>query len=59
MPLDDPAFLTAAEATYLQPQELVLGLEWAGQARAYPIRMLHYHHIVNDIVDGRPVLITY
>jgi len=30
-----------------------------GEARAYPIRMLRFHHIVNDQVSGRPILITY
>ncbi len=40
-------------------KDLVLGLEWMGEARAYPIRMLIYHHIVNDTVADRPLLITY
>ena len=59
MPLDNPAFLEASEATYLADDELVLGLEWAGEARAYPVQMMFYHHIVNDEVSGSPVLITY
>ncbi len=59
VPLDRPAFLTATEATYLPDDDLVLGLEWQGEARAYPIRMLTYHHIVNDAVAERPILITY
>ena len=40
-------------------EDLVLGLEWAGEARAYPINMIWFHHIVNDTVAGRPILITY
>ena len=59
VPLDLPEFLAASEAGYLPDGDLVLGLEWLGEARAYPIRMLTYHHIVNDTVAGRPVLITY
>ena len=59
VPLDQPAFLTASETDYLPDEDLVLGLEWMGEARAYPIRMLTYHHIVNDTIDGRPVLVTY
>ena len=59
VPLDQPAFLAASESSYLPDGDLVLGLEWLGEARAYPIRMLTYHHIVNDTVAGRPVLITY
>ena len=59
MPLDTPAFLTAEEATYLSEDDLVLGLEWEGEHRAYPIRMIWFHHIVNDAVGGQPLLVTY
>ena len=59
MPLDNPVFLEASQATYLGDDELVLGLERNGEARAYPVRMMVYHHIVNDEVSGSPVLITY
>jgi len=59
VPLDQPAFLAAGETGYLPDEDLVLGLEWMGEARAYPIRMLTYHHIVNDTVAGRPLLVTY
>ena len=59
VPLDDPILLQASEATYLPDEDLVLGLEMMGEARAYPVRMMTYHHIVNDTVGGRPVLITY
>ena len=59
MPLDQPVFLTVGESGYLPDEDLALGLEWMGEARAYPIRMITYHHIVNDIVAGRPLLATY
>ena len=59
VPLDDPSFLTAAEADYLGDEELVLGVEWGGEVRAYPVRMLRYHHVVNDTVGGEPLLVTY
>ena len=59
VPLDQPAFLTATESDHLPDEDLVLGLEWMGEARAYPIRMLTYHHIVNDNVAGRALLVTY
>ena len=59
VPLDNPEFIAAHEATDLGDDELVLGLDWQGKARAYPIRMLTYHHIVNDTVAGSPLLITY
>ena len=59
VPLDNPVLLTAEEASYLADDELVLGLEWKGSARAYPIGMVTFHHIVNDTVEGTPLLITY
>ncbi len=59
VPLDDPTFLAADETEYFGDQELVLGVEFAGEVRAYPVRMLRYHHIVNDTVGGEPLLVTY
>ena len=58
MVLDDPVFLQGGESA-LGDDELVLGLEWRGEARAYPVRMMRYHHIANDTVRGVPVLVTY
>jgi hypothetical protein len=59
VPLDDPVFVTVDQTGYFKDDELVLGAEWAGEVRAYPVRMLRYHHIVNDSVDGNPLLVTY
>lgn len=59
VPLDDPTFLAAHETEYFGDEELVLGVEFAGEVRAYPIRMLRYHHVVNDTVRGEPLLVTY
>ena len=59
MPLYSPSFLAADQAEYLGDEELVLGVEWAGEVRAYPARMLRYHHVVNDTVEGEPLLVTY
>ncbi len=59
VPLDNPVFLTAQEEDFLFEDDLVLGLEWGEEARAYPVRMLRFHHIVNETVGGQPLLITY
>ena len=59
VPLDHPEFVTAGQASYLSDDELVLGLYAEGEARAYPVRMVFYHHIVNDLVGGSPILVTY
>jgi len=57
--LDNPTFVNASSATSLSPKDRVLGIEINGVARAYPIRILNYHEIVNDIVGGEAIVITY
>jgi hypothetical protein len=42
----------------LQPDDRVIGVERNGAARAYPLRLLNHHEIVNDVFDG-PLLVTY
>ena len=59
VPLDNPEFIAADDAGFLDAEELVLGLTIAGESRAYPISMMTYHHIVNDTIGGRPILITF
>jgi hypothetical protein len=39
--------------------DLVIGLEINGEARAYPIENIGYHHQVKDTVGGQPVIVTY
>lgn len=58
--IDDPDFVGVDEADeWLASEEPVLMLETDGQARAYPIQILMWHEIVNDVVDGTPVAATY
>mgnify|MGYP001253279455 FL=1 len=59
VPLDNPVFLPAEESSNFPDDEIVLTLEWGGESRAYPLRMLWFHHIVNDTIAGRPFLITF
>ena len=56
--IDDPAFVAVAEAE-LADNEPVIGLVIDGDARAYPLRILIWHEIVNDVVGGVPVAVTY
>jgi hypothetical protein len=56
--IDDPAFTPVAEAD-LTDNEPVIGLSIDGDARAYPLRILIWHEIVNDVVGGVPVAVTY
>lgn len=56
----DPEFVTAEQAMgQMEPDEAVLGLSINGDARAYSIPMLSAHEIVNDVVGGVPVAVTW
>lgn len=54
----DPEFAPASAPT-LADDEFVVGVEIAGEARAYPIRVLSAHEIVNDEIGGRPFAVTW
>ncbi len=57
--LDDPAVIPGTQATWLAPEELILGVTVGDEARAYPISQMAYHHIANDQINGEPYLVTY
>lgn len=58
-PLASPSFARAEEASFLESGDRVMGVELNGEAAAYPIRALAYHHLVNDVVGGVPIVATY
>lgn len=43
----------------LVPDDRVIGVRLGGQARAYPLRFLVWHKVVNDTVAGVPIAVTY
>ncbi len=57
-PVDRPGFIPATAATF-DGAEKVLGVRLGGEARAYPIRSISYHHVVNDRLGGVPIVATY
>lgn len=57
--IDDPRFAPADAVEELGPHEPVIGLVVNGDARAYPLRIMIWHEIVNDTVGGVPVAVTY
>jgi len=57
--LTNPRHVPAGAATYLTPDELVLGLVVRGEARAYPLRIMDWHEMANDVVGGVPISIAY
>ncbi len=57
--LTNPRHVAAREATYLTPDELVLGVVIRGEARAYPLRIMDWHEMANDVVGGVPISLAY
>ena len=43
----------------VEPERLVVGVAINGDARAYPVQFIGYHHQVRDVVGGTPVLVTF
>ncbi len=58
--LDDPRFSSPGEVgRLLKASDRVLGVALNGEAKAYPVRILNWHELVNDSVGGRPVLVSW
>ncbi len=57
--IDAPKFLAAEDAAFLRPDDRVVGIVIAGEARAYPLRILNWHELVNDEIGGRPIAVSY
>lgn len=66
--LDEPAMIAGSEVSaaneaqrgkLLVSTDRVIGVEINGEARAYPLRLMRWHEVVNDIVGGSPVAVTY
>jgi hypothetical protein len=56
--IDEPVFSSPQEVDY-EEREPVVSLTVDGEAHAYPLRILLWHEIVNDVVGGVPVAVTY
>ena len=58
--IDDPKFISVAEANESYDEdELILGVEFNGDARAYSVPLLSSHEIVNDTVGGVKIAVTW
>ena len=51
--------LVSAESNKVDSNRLVLGVSINGEAKAYPVQFLGYHHHIQDTIGGKPVLVTY
>ena len=57
--LDNPTMIAASEADYMRADDLVFGVEIAGDVRAYPLRIMGWHEMFNEIIGGVPVALAY
>jgi len=57
--LDEPPHVPADAEHGLDEREQVFGLSLGGEQRAYPLRYVSWHEVVNDTLGGKPVAVTY
>ncbi len=54
-----PDFIRPESAYFISDDDQVIGVEIAGDARAYPIKILNWHEVVNDTISGVPIVVTF
>lgn len=57
--LTNPDLIEASDADYLTDDELVFGVSIDGDIRAYPLRIMDWHEMFNDVIGGVPVSLAY
>lgn len=58
-PLTSSDFAKASEVDFVKDDEMVLAVKINGDAVAYPVSLMAYHHIAQDVVGGTPITATY
>lgn len=58
-PISNPQYVKAEIANFVEKMDMVLAVNINGDAAAYPVRQLAYHHLVHDTVGGVPIVATY
>ena len=53
------AYARPAEVDYVSDNDMVLAVNNNGESAAYPVRLMAYHHLVQDTVGGKAVVATY
>jgi hypothetical protein len=54
-----PKLIQPARAGFLENSDAVIGIKIGQDARAYPIKILNWHEVVNDTVNGIPIVVTF
>ncbi|GAA6161590.1 hypothetical protein NBRC116589_37640 [Ruegeria sp. HU-ET01832] len=57
--LDNPTLIPAARADYMKDDDLVFGVSINGDSRAYPLRIMGWHEMFNDVIGGVPLALAY
>jgi amino acid transporter len=58
-PLENTKFARISEADFVKDDEMVLAVNINGDAVAFPVRQMAYHHIAQEVVGGTPITATY
>jgi uncharacterized BrkB/YihY/UPF0761 family membrane protein len=58
-PLAQAAYAKTSAAGFVEDTDMVLAVENKGEAVAYPVRQMAYHHLAADVVGGTPIVATY
>ena len=57
-PIGKPQYISINQAT-IDPNDMVIAVTLGAESRAYPIREMGYHHVVNDRLNQLPIVVTY
>ena len=58
-PLPHPGYVKAADVSFINDDDRVLAVTIGNESVAYPVRLMGYHHVVQDTVGGTPIVATY
>lgn len=57
--IDNPKFITPKQVNFLHDDDMVISFTQGSITKAYPIRILIWHEITNDTINGKPITVTY
>jgi len=57
--IDNPKFVTVSEVDFVSDENLIVGVHYKNESKAYPLSILTWHEIVNDEIGGLPIAVTY
>jgi hypothetical protein len=58
-PLPNPSYAKISDVDFVDDSDMLLAVANQGESVAYPIRLMAYHHLVQDTVGGTPIVATY